>query len=718
MTRSDRDKATTRPRLTGEKLTTQEFSQLAGTIGGYPYVKIVLDRAESVLHFIDSADGTLHVRYIGCEILGMSLDELARGLDSFNDDVYRNPDRRFYLGTLALHSRRGDGGGTGEGRADDAFLSLETVDVDTMSQEMLRFFYHRVRDHIDPTLPLVLKPANHRQEDYVAGIPESEIPRVLSHELYSTASFVPLNDGQAHGRLRVFRSEAEYRADPEPLEWHDIVVMPRVPEDIPRVSGIIHTEHTTPLSHINVMAAGWRIPNAVGTEAVDRIERAGLAGRWVHYRVDADGSDLHLEAAQPHSDGVPSTPPAERVTVDRPDLAPTPITALSELRAGDHVRFGTKAANLGELTHLLQHGSPRWLGFYRAPRPPRDNLLRYLARQLGLPENADEVELVAAAQHLVKEYTQVPRGIVLPFSLQQRFLDSSAEFRSVLGRLDSALLSGTWLASRTSQTSPTPQAAQATQLGELCREAQRLIRTTPLPDPVRTEIDRALDRHLYGAPVLVVRSSSNAEDLPGFSAAGLYESVANVGGTSPVHGAVHGAAHEAVDGEVHEGALDGVLDAVREVWASLLSPRAVLLRHQAGIPLDHCGMGVIVQEQVGATVGGVLVTCNPLSPQDFRNVYLNISPRSVTEVVSGQGAPLQYLCNTMEGGSRTVSLGTATADLDAATKDLVGRLALISRLLQSHFSPDESYAAPVDIEWAIEDDRVSLLQLRPFRTAG
>lgn len=199
------------------------------------------------------------------------------------------------------------------------------------------------------------------------------------------------------------------------------------------MSGIIHTEHTTPLSHINVMAAGWRIPNAVGTEAVDRIERAGLAGRWVHYRVDADGSDLHLEAAQPHSDGVPPTPPAERVTVDRPDLAPTPITALSELRAGDHVRFGTKAANLGELTHLLQHGSPRWLGFYRAPRPPRDNLLRYLARQLGLPENADEAELVAAAQRLVKEYTQVPRGIVLPFSLQQRFLDSSAELRSVLG---------------------------------------------------------------------------------------------------------------------------------------------------------------------------------------------------------------------------------------------------------------------------------------------
>ncbi|MFJ6772966.1 hypothetical protein ACIQOV_18750, partial [Kitasatospora sp. NPDC091257] len=298
MTRSDRNDATTRPRFLDEKLTLEEFSELAGQVGGYPYVKIVLDCDESVLHFIDSADGTLHVRYIACEILGMSIDELAGRLDSFNDDVYRNPDRRFYLGTLARHTGRA-GRSTESGHEAEDFLSLETVDVDTMSQDMLRFFYHRVREHVDPSLRLVLKPAGHQQEGYLAGIPENEIPRVLSHELYSVASFVPLNPGEAHGRLRVFRSEEEYRAEAEPLEWHDIVVMPRVPEDIPRVSGIIHTEHTTPLSHINVMAAGWRIPNAVGIGAVERIDRDGLDGRWVRYRVEAEGGDLLLEAARP-----------------------------------------------------------------------------------------------------------------------------------------------------------------------------------------------------------------------------------------------------------------------------------------------------------------------------------------------------------------------------------------------------------------------------------
>nr|WP_223242431.1 PEP/pyruvate-binding domain-containing protein [Streptomyces sp. CBMA123] len=661
---------------------------MAGAVGGYPYVKVVFDREESVLHFIDSADGTLHVRYIAGQILGLPLDELARGLDAFNDDVYRNPERRFYLGTLARHGREAGGD----------FLSLETVDVDTMSQDMLRFFYHRVRAHIDPAVPLVLKPANHRQEGYIARIPEAEIPRVLSHELYSTAAFVPLAAGEARGRLRVFRSEEEYRADPEPLEWQDIVVMPRVPEDIPRVSGIIHAEHTTPLSHINVMATGWRIPNAVGIGALDRIERAGLAGRWVRYRVDADGEDLVLEAAEPGTGGRESTRPAtpdERVAVELPDLAPTPITPLSELRTGDGARFGTKAAGLGELTHLLEHGSPRWLGFYRVPRPPRENLLRYLARQLDLPEDADETELGSAAQRLVKEHVQVPRGIVLPFSLQQRFLDSSPRLRDALARLDRTLRDGSADGAADGSADATADGtSEADRIREHCLDVQRLVRTTPVPAPVRTEIERAVDRHLYGSPAQVVRSSSNAEDLPGFSAAGLYESVADVSGT------------------------EAVLDAVREVWASLFSPRAVLLRSQAGIPLEHCRMGVIVQEQVGATVGGVLVSCNPLSPQDFRNVYLNISPRSVTDVVTGRGAPIQYLCNTLEGGSRTVSLGTTGTDLDAGTKELLRRLALISRLVQAHFAPDETYGAPVDIEWAIAGDRVDLLQVRPFRTTG
>jgi hypothetical protein len=45
---------------------------------------------------------------------------------------------------------------------------------------------------------------------------------------------------------------------------------------------------------------------------------------------------------------------------------------------------------------------------------------------------------------------------------------------------------------------------------------------------------------------------------------------------------------------------------------------------------------------------------------------------------------------------------------------LLARFALASRFLQAHFSPDYTFSSPVDIEWAATEDRIHLLQLRPY----
>jgi phosphoenolpyruvate synthase/pyruvate phosphate dikinase len=144
-----------------------------------------------------------------------------------------------------------------------------------------------------------------------------------------------------------------------------------------------------------------------------------------------------------------------------------------------------------------------------------------------------------------------------------------------------------------------------------------------------------------------------------------------------------------------------------------VSVRSVRLRHQAGISLDECYMGVVIQEQVAADFGGVLVTTNPMNRNDFRNVYVNVSPK-VTDVVDGSTQPLQYLYSTVEGGGRTVSLGDATEDLGSAAKDQLQRLAVVGRLLQSHFSPDYTFDSPVDVEWLADDEHLFIVQLRPY----
>jgi hypothetical protein len=126
-------------------------------------------------------------------------------------------------------------------------------------------------------------------------------------------------------------------------------------------------------------------------------------------------------------------------------------------------------------------------------------------------------------------------------------------------------------------------------------------------------------------------------------------------------------------------------------------------------------MGVIVQRFEPSPLGGVMVTCNPTNRADFRNVYLNCAHDSTAAVVDGTTPPLQYLYNTVEGGGRTLSLGAAAQDLDAATRERLAHLALAGRLLQSHYATDYTFAAPLDVEWLLTaDGTLHVLQLRPY----
>ncbi|MFI0715014.1 PEP/pyruvate-binding domain-containing protein [Streptomyces inhibens] len=649
----------------GEHLALPLFRSLSGSLAGHPYLKVVVDRAEDTWHLLDTAVHPFHVDYIATRVLGMEPAELDSCLDAFNASVYMAPDRRFLLGVLSLHTDEDT-----EGRR-RPFLVLETTEADTMDGPLLEEFYTYVRHRLDGRLPLLLKPANHGQEHALAPISDVRVPRILSHELFGHRTRTPLNPGEAAGRLRHFRTTEEYAAAAGALGGSDILAMPCLPDDVPRVAGFINTAATTPLSHTNVLAAGWGIPNAIVRDLDRLIDAESLDGGWVRYRVTED--DISLVPLAPAA--VPAAParPQQRIRLQTPLLDDISARPLRRLRHTDQNRYGTKAANLGELHHVLDARTADLTAFHGQPRPPRPDLYRHLAARLGTTHPAAPGQLRAAAADFVAGTVSVPDGIALPFGLQHRFVTSSPALRQGVDRLKAALDRG---------------ALDAVE--PLCLRLQQLVRTTAFPDEVAREIVRALPAGPAAGRRLVVRSSANAEDLPGFSAAGVYDSVTSVYGA------------------------DQLLDAVRRVWASLLSPRSVRLRHQAGISLDDTYMGVIVQPYVPADLGGVLVTCNPTRRADFRNVCLNCSPGSPEAVVDGTALPLQYLYNTVEGGGRTVALGSSGADLPTATRERLAQLALAGRLLQSHFSaPDVD--RPLDIEWLMTDQGAfHLVQIRPY----
>ncbi|MGW0286716.1 PEP/pyruvate-binding domain-containing protein [Streptomyces sp. NPDC003236] len=650
--------------VVGANLSLPLFRTLSGVLAGHPYLKVVVDRAEDTWHLLDTRVHPFHVNYIATRVLGLTLDQLDAELDAFNASVYTDPERRFLLGVLSLHTdEEADG-------AERPFLVLETTEADTMHGALLEEFYSYVRGRVDGRLPLLLKPANHGQEHELSHVSETRVPRILSHELFGNRTRTCLNPGEARGRLRYFRTTAEYESAAGELGWSDIVAMPCPPDDVPRVAGIINTAPITPLSHTNVLASGWGIPNAIVRDLDDVVRRDGLDGAWVRYRAQEDAVTLERLSRAPAL-----TRPAwhqQRIRLEAPFLEDAPVLALHRLRGADRDSYGTKAASLGELHHVLDSRTADLTAFYARPRPPRPDLLGHLAARLGEPGASPE-RLRAAAAARVAETVRAPEGVALPFRLHHLFLTSSPALQQGIGKLKMAL-----------------ELEAFDVIDSLALSLQQLTRTTPMPDEVERAITASVAPLSADGRRLVVRSSSNAEDLPGFSAAGIYDSVTTVRGT------------------------DQLMDAVRQVWASLVSPRSVRLRHQAGIPLDDTYMGVIVQEYVPAGLGGVLVTCNPTRREDFRNVYINCAPGSPERVVDGTILPQQYLYNTVEGGGRTVDVGSSGEDLPAATRAALARLALAGRLLQSHFGADDPDGA-LDIEWLMTTEGAfRLVQVRPY----
>lgn len=658
----------------GERLSLRAFHSLSGNLSGIPFVKLVVERDSGIIHFIRNAQYAFHANYIAEQILGVHRSVVEAEIDSYNEKFYLDPERKWFLGILGFHKNQELGPDKGEGQ----FLTLETVEIDNMGGAMVCEFFDQVRSHLDSALALYFKPGNHLQESIMREIDSHRIPRVFSHELFQSATYIPLQIGKAQGRIRAFHDENEYRLALPTIHWHDIIVMHRVPDDVPRVAGLINAHRTTPLSHTNVLASGWQIPNCVQIGALKLITEQKLNGAWVEYEVSRASTEVRIERLSPEKAKELASRPrpswsVEQITLEEPEVRNIPIVDLGELRMSDRYKYGTKAANLGEIQHVLRTGSERLLGFYRIKRPPRPHLLGHLAKFLGVQENSD---IARAAWAFLRAEVWIPRGIAIPFSVQAEFLESSPRIQQAIGKLKMAL------------------ELNAREIDPLCLHLQALIRATRMPEKVRSYIDSQIACHLSGVSSFVVRSSSNAEDLEHFSAAGIYESIN------------------------HCTTAENIFQSIREVWGSLLSPRSVRLRHQVGISLDDSYMGVIVQEEVSAKFGGVMVTTNPLSRGDFRNVFVNVARGEVSQVVQGATLPYQYLFNTVEGGGQTISIGDAKEDLPPEEKETLQTLAFVGRLLQSHFSPDYTFNHPVDIEWLASDEGLYILQLRPYAQSG
>ena len=172
----------------------------------------------------------------------------------------------------------------------------------------------------------------------------SRINLVFNEDISAGISFAALNPGEGYGRLRVMGPDQR----PNP---RDIVLYEALPNELPRVAGIISTVPQTPLSHVNLRAVQDAIPNAFVRGALDDSAAASLVDSYVYYEVTEEGYSIRAATKAEVDAHYAASRPATAQTPQR-DLSVTGITPLSEIGFDDWDAFGVKAANVAVLGTL------------------------------------------------------------------------------------------------------------------------------------------------------------------------------------------------------------------------------------------------------------------------------------------------------------------------------------------------------------------------------
>lgn len=206
-----------------------------------------------------------------------------------------------------------------------------------------------------------------------------------------------------------------------------------------------------------------------------------------------------------------------------------------------------------------------------------------------------------------------------------------------------------------------------------------------------------------GNQAVFVRSSSNAEDLPNFSGAGLYSSVKNV--KQP----------------------DELIQAVKTVWASLWNFDAYAARARNHIDQTSAKMAVLIQIGIDMEIGGVMVTSDPFDPQNKGAVYISAVWGHSDPITANKFVPEQVLYNPKSNAVQVLTRSQQESVLKFGEEsDLVETELKIQRqVLTDQTARELSKIAlatkrafgnknDLDIEWGIMNGQVYILQARPY----
>ena len=284
-------------------------------------------------------------------------------------------------------------------------------------------------------------------------------------------------------------------------------------------------------------------------------------------------------------------------------------------------------------------------------------------RQVGLPADA------------------VPAGFAVPFSFYRRFMSAN-----LLDAAASAVLSHADF--------PNPAKRQ-----KLLADLRRRIRAAPFPAPAATALGEIQGD--FGGHPIRCRSSANAEDLDGFSGAGLYDSFT----------------HRADEGPLAKS--------IKQVYANVWNYRAVDAREFHGIDHNAAMMGVFLHRNFDdERANGVAVTDDILyGNRGAHYIYARAGENRVThpaDINRGRHAVQEQLLGWQPGTDKLLHQRGDSALQDDHVDTLRIYLGIVHNEFATHYRRDPNDRAfAMEIEFKVTVDNVLVIkQARPWIYPG
>lgn len=454
---------------------------------------------------------------------------------------------------------------------------------------------------------------------------DAEFPVYFEDDIYANIGFLPLNIAESFGILKILDTYEH----PSP---RDIVICKTLPNEMPRVAGVITGTRQTPLSHVNLRAIQDKVPNAFINKAWESEQIKSLIGKYVYYKIDHDGFEIREATKKEVESHFADIRPANAQTPKR-NLSIKQILPLDDIKFSNSSSFGVKTANVATL------------------------------RTFGFPDGT------------------VPDGYGVPFYFYDEFMkhnDFYTKAKSMLKNEDF-------------------QNSQDTKIDEL-NKFRKQVENGGMPDWMMTALEN-IHKTFPDNTSLRCRSSTNNEDLPGFSGAGLYDSFT----------------HNPDEGHLSE--------TIKQVYASLWNFRAFEARDFYRIDHQTTAMGVLIHPNFKDEMANGVAVTDDVVYQTIGNYYLNtqVGENLVTNP-DGHSIPEEILLDWSDSSIfRVVSTSNRKPDNERILTDkylrelrpYLGKIHNHFSLLYTSNSQASDFAMEIEFK-VTKDGRLSIKQARPW----